>query len=100
MRPKVLVADEPVSALDVSVQRQVLDLFLELRRDLDIAMVFITHDVRVASEVCDEVAVMFRGEVVGAGRTAEVFGNPQQDYTRKLLGAVPGMRLLPAAYRA
>ncbi len=99
MRPKVLIADEAVSALDVSVQRQVLDLFAELRRDLDIAMVFITHDVRVAAESCDEVAVMFRGEVVEQGRAAEVLGTPRQDYTRRLLNAVPGTRLLPAAYR-
>ena len=63
MSPKLLIADEAVSALDVSVQRQVLDLFAELRRDLGIAMVFITHDVRVAAEICDEVAVMFEGRV-------------------------------------
>lgn len=99
MRPKVLVADEPVSALDVSVQRQVLDLFAELRRNLDIAMVFVTHDVRVAAEICDEVVVMFRGEVVETGRTGEVFAHPKHDYTRQLLSAVPGTRLLPAAYR-
>ncbi len=99
MRPKVLIADEPVSALDVSVQRQVLDLFAELRQDFDIAMVFITHDVRVAAEICDEVAVMFRGKVVERGRAAEVFGNPQEEYTKRLLSAVPGTRLIPAAYR-
>ena len=99
MRPKVLIADEPVSALDVSVQRQVLDLFAELQRDTGIAMVFITHDVRVAAEICDEVAVMFRGEVVERGQTGEVFANPKQDYTRRLLSAVPGMKLIPAGYR-
>ncbi len=99
MQPKLLIADEPVSALDVSVQRQVLDLFAELRRDLGVAMVFITHDIRVAAEICDEVAVMFRGEIVERGQAAEVFGNPRQDYTRRLLSAVPGTRLIPAAYR-
>ena len=100
MRPQVLIADEPVSALDVSVQRQVLDLFAELRCDLSIAMVFITHDVRVAAEICDEVAVMFRGEVVEQGLTAEVFARPKQDYTKRLLDAVPGARLIPAGYQA
>ena len=98
MRPKVLIADEAVSALDVSVQRQVLDLFAELRRDLDIATVFITHDVRVAAESCDEIAVMLRGEVVEQGRAAEVLGTPRQAYTRRLLGAVPGTHLVPTAY--
>ena len=94
MKPRVLVADEPVSALDVSVQRQVLDLFLELRRELDVATIFVTHDVRVASEICDEVAVMYRGEVVEVGHPAAVFGNPRHDYTRKLVDAVPGRQLL------
>jgi peptide/nickel transport system ATP-binding protein len=96
MKPKVLIADEAVSALDVSVQRQVLDLFGELRRELGIAMIFITHDVRVAAEICDEVAVMHKGEVVESGSTSIVFGNPKEDYTRRLLKAVPGSRLLPA----
>ena len=97
MRPKLLVADEPVSALDVSVQRQVLDLLSELQRDLGVAMVFITHDVRVAGEICDEVAVMFRGEIVERGSSAEVFARPRQEYTKRLLDAVPGTRLFPAA---
>ena len=98
MGPKLLIADEAVSALDVSVQRQVLDLFAELRRDLGIAMVFITHDVRVAAEVCDEVAVMLKGEVVESGRTCDVLGNPQVAYTRRLLDSVPGTRLIPTAF--
>ncbi len=98
MRPKVLVADEPVSALDVSVQRQVLDLFAGLRRDLGVAMIFITHDVRVAAEICDEVVVMYRGEVVESGLTAKLFAAPQQEYTRQLLDAVPGKKLLPTVF--
>lgn len=100
MKPKVLVADEPVSALDVSVQRQVLALFNELRRELGIAIVFITHDMRVAAEVCDDLAVMFQGKVVETGRTADVLRNPQEAYTRKLLNALPGTRLLPPAFGA
>ena len=61
-------------------------------------MVFITHDVRVAAEICDEVAVMFKGELVETGRTADVLGNPQADYTRRLLASIPGTRLIPTAF--
>ncbi len=100
MRPEVLMADEPVSALDVSVQRQALDLFAEFQRGTGIAMVSITHDVRVAAKTCDEVAVMFRGEVVETGQTGKVFAKPRHDYTRQLLSAVPGTRMAPAAYQS
>jgi peptide/nickel transport system ATP-binding protein len=90
MEPEVLIADEAVSALDVSVQAQVLDLLDQVRRRFDLAMLFITHDLRVAAQVCDHVAVMFEGEVVEQGSAAEVFGNPRHAYTRALLDAAPG----------
>jgi peptide/nickel transport system ATP-binding protein len=90
MRPEVLIADEAVSALDVSVQAQVLDLLDQVRRRFDLAMLFITHDLRVAAQVCDQVAVMLEGEVVEQGSAAEVFGNPRHAYTRALLDAAPG----------
>jgi peptide/nickel transport system ATP-binding protein len=90
MQPEVLIADEAVSALDVSVQAQVLDLLDQVRRRFDLAMLFITHDLRVAAQVCDRVAVMFEGEVVEQGSAAEVFGNPGHAYTRALLDAAPG----------
>ena len=90
MEPELLVADEAVSALDVSVQAQVLELLEEIRTRLDLAMLFITHDLRVASQVCDHVAVMSQGRVVEAGPAAEVFGNPQHAYTRALFAAAPG----------
>jgi peptide/nickel transport system ATP-binding protein len=90
MQPEVLIADEAVSALDVSVQAQVLDLLDQVRRRFDLAMLFITHDLRVAAQVCDHVAVMFEGEVVEQGSAAEVFGNPRHAYTRALLDAAPG----------
>ncbi|CAN5364151.1 ABC transporter ATP-binding protein [soil metagenome] len=89
MQPELLVADEPVSALDVSVQAQVLDLFAQVREQFKLAMVFITHDLRVAGQMCDHIAVMQRGEVVEYGPTHEVLGNPQHPYTRKLIDAVP-----------
>ena len=90
MEPDLLIADEAVSALDVSVQAQVLELLDDIRRRLDLAMLFITHDLRVAAQVCDTVAVMHRGQVVEYGEAAEVFGNPQHDYTRALFAAAPG----------
>ncbi|CAM5465385.1 Glutathione import ATP-binding protein GsiA OS=Afipia felis OX=1035 GN=gsiA_2 PE=3 SV=1 [Afipia felis] len=90
MRPAVLVADEPVSALDVSVQAQVLALLDDIRKQFDLAMVFITHDLRVAAQICDRVAVMKFGEVVEEGPTADVFASPSHAYTRSLLDAVPG----------
>jgi peptide/nickel transport system ATP-binding protein len=89
MQPELLVADEPVSALDVSVQAQVLELFAQVREQFQLAMVFITHDLRVAGQMCDHIAVMQRGEVVEYGETHKVLGNPQHAYTRKLIDAVP-----------
>ena len=88
--PDVLVADEAVSALDVSVQAQVLELFDEIQKRLGIALLFITHDLRVAAQICDDVAVMQHGRIVEQGPAAEVLTHPQQAYTRSLLDAAPG----------
>ena len=90
MEPKLILADEPVSALDVSVQKQVLELLDELRQSLHLSMLFITHDLRVAAHVCDDVAVMRRGEIVERGSTSDIFANPSHEYTRQLLDSVPG----------
>ncbi|MCQ4161807.1 ABC transporter ATP-binding protein [Roseomonas sp. GC11] len=95
LRPDVLVADEPVSALDVSVQAQVLKLLARLRAQLGLSMVFITHDLRVAAQLCDSIVVMRHGEVVEAGVTAEVFARPRHPYTRALMAAVPGQNWTP-----
>ena len=88
--PDVLVADEAVSALDVSVQAQVLDLLDEIQTRLGIALLFITHDLRVAAQICDEVVVMQHGRVVEQGPAGEILTNPQQAYTKQLLEAAPG----------
>ncbi|MBZ7924821.1 ABC transporter ATP-binding protein [Ensifer adhaerens] len=90
MRPDVLVADEAVSALDVSVQAQVLNLLDELQAQLGIAILFITHDLRVAAQICDEVVVMQRGRIVEHGAASDVLSSPSHPYTRALIEAAPG----------
>jgi len=87
LSPKLVVADEPVSKLDVSVRAQILNLFRDMQQETGVAMLFITHDLRVARYLCDRIAVMYLGIIVEIGATDELFTAPKHEYTRALLNA-------------
>ncbi len=89
MQPDVLVCDEPVASLDVSIQAQIINLFLKLRRELDLTMLFISHDLGVVRHICDRVAIMYLGRIVELGAAADIFERPRHPYTRALLDSVP-----------
>ncbi len=91
-RPRLLIADEPTTALDVTVQAQILDLLRELRRAYSLAMLFISHDLAVVSKVADRVAVMQHGQIVEQASASEIFRSPKHPYTRRLLASAPTMR--------
>ena len=87
--PKIIIADEPVSALDVSIQAQVINLMMDLQEEFDLTILFIAHDLSVVKHISTEVAVMYLGELVEYNTTKEIFNNPQHDYTKKLLTSIP-----------
>ena len=89
LRPRLLIADEPVSALDVSIQAQVLNLMIELQEKLNLSFLFISHDLSVIEHVSDEVAVMYLGKIVEYGSCSDIFSNPKHPYTKALLSAIP-----------
>ena len=87
--PKLIVADEPVSALDVSIQSQILNLLKKLQQDLGLTMIFISHDLGVVHYVADRIAVMYKGKIVESGEAGKVFHEPEGDYTKRLLASIP-----------
>lgn len=89
LKPKLLICDESVSALDVSVQAQIINLLLALQKEMNLAIIFISHDLSVVRQVSDEVAVMYFGKVVEYGPALEVYNSPENEYTKKLLSAIP-----------
>lgn len=91
LNPKLIVADEPTSALDVSVRAQVLNLLADLKKELNLAMVFISHDIQTVRQVSDKIVVMYAGQIVESGTVDQIFENPKMDYTKRLLGAAPSL---------
>ena len=87
--PKIIIADEPVSALDVSIQAQVINLMMDLQEEFNLTILFIAHDLSVVKHISTEIAVMYLGELVEFGNTDEIFSNPQHDYTKTLLTSIP-----------
>lgn len=90
LNPEVLILDEPVSALDVSIQAQVINLLIDLQKQFNLTYIFISHDLNVVRYFCDRIMVMYMGEVVESGDSEEIYFNPKHEYTRKLLNAIPG----------
>ena len=88
-RPKLLVCDEPTTALDVTVQKQILVLLRSLSEDFGVGILLISHDMNVVRRLCEDVAVMYKGKVVERGLTEQVFRHPQDEYTRQLIAAIP-----------
>ena len=87
--PKIVIADEPVSALDVSIQAQVINLMMDLQEEFNLTILFIAHDLSVVKHISEEIAVMYLGELVEFNSTSEIFNKPQHSYTKKLLKAIP-----------
>jgi oligopeptide/dipeptide ABC transporter ATP-binding protein len=91
MHPRVLIADEPTTALDVTIQAQILELISSLRRELGMSVILITHNLGIVNEIADRVAVMYAGEIVESGRTSAILNDPRHPYTQGLLRSMPGM---------
>lgn len=89
VNPKLLICDEPVSALDVSIQAQIINLLMDLKEQTRMSMIFISHDLSIVRQVCDRILVLYQGEIVEIGKSEDIYNNPQHDYTKKLLDSIP-----------
>ena len=96
IHPKLLICDEPTTALDVRVQAQILKLLRDVSEEYGIAILLISHDLRVIRNLCDRVAVMYRGNIVEEGETEQVFNSPEDDYTKQLIKAIPAREKVQA----
>ena len=92
-KPKLLIADEPTTALDVTVQKEILELLKELQRETKMSMIFISHDLSLVSELADRVLVMYKGEIVEQGTTTQIFNSPKHIYTKALFNSRPSMNV-------
>ena len=91
LKPEFIVADEPISALDVSIQAQIINLLLDLKHKFNLTYLFISHDLNVVKYLCTRVAIMYRGEIVEIGETMDIFNSPKHEYTKLLLNSIPGV---------
>ena len=89
LKPKLIICDEPVSALDVSIQAQVINLLKDLQKDLKLSLIFITYDLSIAKHIADNILVLYFGKTVEMGLSRELFNNPRHSYTKKLISSVP-----------
>jgi peptide/nickel transport system ATP-binding protein len=92
MNPKLVILDEPTSALDVSIQAQIMNLLKQLKKELNISMIFITHDIALSSDICDKLAVLYAGEIIEKGTAEQMFVKPNHPYTQLLLASIPRLK--------
>ena len=91
LNPKLLICDEPTSSLDVTVQKQVLDLLMDIQNNTNISYLFISHDIKLISNISDNISVMYKGKIIESGKTSDIINNTDNEYTKKLLASVPNI---------